>query len=88
MASKPVRPDTGVAFLWGVLPGDSCGTQLGTQAKNALIRGGIRTVGDLTALSGRDLLDIRSLGLACADEIRRVLRECGLALKGEEARNA
>lgn len=51
------------------------------RVRNSLHREGIRTVGDLVARDGWDLLDIRNSGVKSLAEVIGVLAEHGFALK-------
>lgn len=53
------------------------------RTRNALLRDGIETLGELARCPAADLMDIRNFGDACLAEVRRVLPLYGLALKGE-----
>ena len=50
---------------------------LSIRSYNCLMRAGIRTVGDLRALTEEDLIHIRNLGRKSTEEIRRKLAELG-----------
>ena len=50
---------------------------LSIRSYNCLMRAGIRTVGDLRALTEEDLLHIRNLGRKSTEEIKRKLAETG-----------
>ena len=41
----------------------------------------IPTLGELSQMSEQDLYQIRGLGVACVDEIKEKLSECGLSLR-------
>lgn len=76
-AGSPVR------HLW---PPDRRGAaaRTGTMAITCLRRGGIGTVGELTARTALDIADIRGMGAATVAEVRWVLARQGLSLKGDD----
>jgi DNA-directed RNA polymerase subunit alpha len=49
------------------------------------MREGVHTVGELTARSEADLLDIRNFGQKSIDEVKAKLAELGLSLKDSPA---
>lgn len=75
-----VRTGDPVGHLWGI--GLSA---LAARVLACLRRDSVETVADLLKRDHWDLTDIRGFGGGCLEEVRRVLREHGLALKGEEA---
>lgn len=54
--------------------------QLSARARNCLTRGGIRTLGDLTRHTVRDLQSIRALGAKTLEEIMAEVRRLGINL--------
>lgn len=58
---------------------------LSTRVRNALLRNGIHTLGDLTACSPTDLRDIRNLGVKGYAEVLAALDQRGLELTSEPA---
>jgi hypothetical protein len=70
-----------VGCLWDGAPR----TVVATLTLNRLLRGGYRTVGELTAVSAADLGDLRNFGAGCLAETRRVLAARGRSLAGETA---
>ncbi|MUN41466.1 DNA-directed RNA polymerase subunit alpha C-terminal domain-containing protein [Actinomadura litoris] len=63
-------------------PGDPIALlNLSPRAYNALMREGIRTIGDLAACDAFDLLDIRNFGTKSLDDVHTALIQHGLALK-------
>jgi DNA-directed RNA polymerase alpha subunit len=59
------------------------GRDIATRTSNALYRNGFHSVGSLTSKTEADLLDLRSFGVGCLGEVRRVLKAHGLHLAGE-----
>lgn len=55
---------------------------LSTRSRNALVRAGVATLGELCELTARDLLDIRHFGQGCLDEVEDALAARGLSLLG------
>ena len=60
----------------------------GTRTITILRHEGVRTVGELTARSARDIGDMHRAGSATVDEVRRVLAACGLRLKDDDDESA
>lgn len=60
------------------------GRDIATRTSNFLFRYGIHTTGALTAKTEADLLNLRSFGVGCLGEVRRVLKAHGLHLAGED----
>ena len=58
---------------------------LTVRSYNCLMREGVHTVGELTARSEADLLDIRNFGQKSIDEVKAKLAELGLSLKDSPA---
>lgn len=58
---------------------------LTVRSYNCLMREGVHTVGELTARSEADLLDIRNFGQKSIDEVKAKLAELGLSLKESPA---
>jgi DNA-directed RNA polymerase alpha subunit len=60
---------------------------LGLSARplNALLREGVRTVGDLTTYTATDITDLRNLGMLTLAEVQAKLGEHGLALSDGDA---
>jgi DNA-directed RNA polymerase alpha subunit len=54
---------------------------LGTRSRNALLRDGYRTAGDVAAVTAEDLLDIRHFGTGMLADVQEALARAGLALK-------
>lgn len=54
---------------------------LTVRSYNCLMREGVHTVGELTARSEADLLDIRNFGQKSIDEVKAKLADLGLSLK-------
>lgn len=50
-------------------------TNLLTKTRNALLRHGFKTVGQISSLSARQLLDIRGIGQQGLSDIQRMLTE-------------
>jgi DNA-directed RNA polymerase alpha subunit len=72
---------TPVRYLW---PADRKERgPLGTMAVNTLRRNGILTVGDVMAMTARDITDLRSAGAGTLAEVRRALAAHGLGLARE-----
>ncbi len=59
--------------------------RIANQARNSLLRAGIRTIGTLTDRTAGDLMDRRHFGPGQLAEVQRVLGAAGLALKDEAA---
>ena len=58
---------------------------LTVRSYNCLMREGVHTVGELTARSEADLLDIRNFGQKSIDEVKAKLADLGLSLKDSPA---
>ncbi|WHM40865.1 DNA-directed RNA polymerase subunit alpha [Streptomyces sp. BPTC-684] len=58
--------------------------ELTVRSYNCLKREGIHTVGELTALTDADLVDIRNFGAKSIDEVKAKLAGMGLALQGSQ----
>lgn len=69
-----------IEVLWPEPPGR---TARQTRTRNALVREGISSVGELTRCDEHALRQIRDVGVAAVAEIRRALHERGLHLRGE-----
>ena len=54
---------------------------VGNRTYKALLRGGIRTVGDLCEVTAWDLRDIRGFGEECMNQTVNALASMGLSLK-------
>jgi DNA-directed RNA polymerase alpha subunit len=64
-----------------VKPTDSIDAlHLPTRLRNTLIRERIWTIGDLTACTARDILDLRMIGMGTLGELIAALDRHGLAL--------
>jgi len=53
-----------------------------TRTYNCLYRAGKNTLGDIVEMTERELMNVRNLGRKSADEVKQVLKEYGLELKG------
>lgn len=78
LQARPAFPQDALA-----LPVDQMG--LSVRSRNALLREGYRTAGQLVSVTAGDLMDIRYFGTAMLAEVRQVLRRAGLALAGDES---
>lgn len=56
--------------------------KLSTRTYNCLYRAGKNTLGDIVEMTERELMNVRNLGRKSADEVKQVLKEYGLELKG------
>ena len=74
--------ETDMASTWLAKPTESLGA-FSVRTRKALRRLNVQTVMDLTALSERDLLDVRNFGQVGLEEIRDALRAVKLDLRPE-----
>lgn len=60
------------------------GRDIATRTSNFLFRYGIHSIDALTSKTEADLLGLRSFGVGCLGEVKRVLKAHGLHLAGSD----